>query len=251
MLLIDVHAHIDFSEFDTDRKRVLEQCREAGVKVIVNNGVDHKTNRLTQTLAKTYDLIKPAYGFYPTHVEEEGLEAVKAELAWIREQQPFALGEIGLDFKEMPGRVIKKEVQQSAFREFIRLGKSLGIPLIIHSRKAEKEVLDLLEEEHAEKVVLHCFLGKKKLVERARDLGFTFSVPVSVVKLEQLQWLVTHVPMKQLLTETDSPYLGPVAGERNSPLNVHQSIEKMASLLGMTPKDVANAVFMNYQQLFL
>lgn len=254
MLLVDVHAHIDFPEYDDDREDVLRQCEKAGVKAIVDNGVDVATNRKVLELSKKYPLIKPAFGFYPVHVAEVGIDAVKEELAWIESQKPFALGEIGLDYKvgdDNPHGSVHKEAQQEAFRLFIRLGKKLGVPLLIHSRKAEEDVISILEEERAEKVVMHCFMGKKKHIERARDLGYSFSVPVSVIKLEQLQWLVTNVPLKQLLTETDSPYQGINPGERNSPANIQFSVKKMAALLGMTPDEVANQVFMNYQRLFL
>lgn len=254
MLLVDVHAHLDFPDFDTDRDDVLKQCEEVGIKVIVDNGVDVATNRKVLELSKKYSLLKPSFGFYPVHVAEVGIERVKDELSWIENNNPFALGEIGLDYKvgddDLVGN-LHKGVQREAFRLFIRLGKKLAVPLIIHSRKAEEDVISILEEENAEKVILHCFMGKKKFVERARDLGYSFSVPVSVVKLDQLQWLVKNVPLKQLLTETDAPYQGPVRGERNTPVNIQFSIKKMAGLLGMTAEDVANQLFMNYQRLFL
>lgn len=213
------------------------------------NGVNPSSNRKVLELSRKHPLIKPAFGFYPVHVAEEGLEKVRAELAWIAANKPFALGEVGLDYKEGDGG-LRGDAQREAFREFIRLGKRLGVPLIVHSRKAEHDVLDLLEEEQAEKVVMHCFMGKRRLAERARDLGCSFSIPVLVVKLEQLQWLVRHVPLKRLLLETDAPYLSP-GGGRNTPVNVRLSVEKIAELLGMTPEEVANQLFMNYQRLFL
>ncbi|MBD3209198.1 TatD family hydrolase [Candidatus Woesearchaeota archaeon] len=240
---------MDFPVFADDLDVVLCDCGEEGVTVIVANGVNPESNRKTVALAKKYSLIKPALGYYPTHVWEDGLEAVRKELFWIERQRPVALGEIGLDYKECETES-QKEMQRIIFKEFIALGKRLRVPLIIHSRKAEADVLAILEEEEAEKVILHCFMGKKKLVERARDLGYSFSIPVSVTKLDQLQWLVRHVPLRQLLTETDAPYLGPVRGERNTPANVRRSVERIASLVEMTVEDVANQLFMNYQRLF-
>ena len=254
MILVDVHAHLDFTEYDATRVDVLKASQSVGVKAVVNNGVDVATNRKTLELSKKYPLIKPAFGFYPVHVAEVGLEKVKEELKWIEQNNPFALGEIGLDYKvgdDNPHGDVHKDVQIEAFRLFINLGKKLDVPLIIHSRKAESDVLDILEEEKAKKVVLHCFMGKKKLVERARDLGYSFSVPVVVTRLEQTQWLVKNVPISQLLTETDAPYMGPVRGVANSPQHVLLAVEKIAELQGLSVEDTANHLFMNYQRLFL
>lgn len=254
MLLVDVHAHLDFDDFSSDIDAVIQRARAVGVKVIVANGVDQETNRKVLELSKKYPVIKPAFGFYPVHVAKQGIVAVKEELDWIEQHKPFALGEIGMDFKvgdDNPHGNLHKAVQEEAFRLFVRLGKKLDVPLIIHSRKAEEKVIDVLEEEKAIKVVMHCFMGKKKFVERARDLGYSFSIPVSIVKLEQLHWLVKNVPLKQLLTETDAPYQGPIRGERNEPKNISLSIQKIAELHGLSVEDAANQVFMNYQRLFL
>jgi len=252
MILVDVHAHLDFDVF-SDIDDLIKIFSEKGVKVIIVNGVHPQSNRKVQALAQKYEVLKAAYGYYPVHIAEDGIEKFKEELSWIEENKPVALGEIGLDYKvgdDNPDGDLHKEVQIEAFRLFIRLGKKLGIPLIIHSRKAEEDVLDILEEEKAKDVIMHCFMGKKKFVERARDLGYVFSIPVTVVKLEQLQWIVRHVPLSQLLTETDAPYQSPVRGERNDSSNISLSIEKIAQIKELEPEEVANNIFMNYQKLF-
>jgi TatD DNase family protein len=254
MILCDVHAHLDFPEFAGDLDEVLKDAERRGVRFIVDNGVDPEANRRILELARKHPVIRPAFGFYPVHVAEKGLPAVEEEIAWMRKHKPIAIGEVGLDYKigdDNPHGDVHKDVQREAFRRFIRLAKELDVPVIVHSRKAEDDVLDLLEEEKHNKVVLHCFMGKHAFVERAMKAGYTFSVPVSVVKLEQLQWLVKEVPLGQLLTETDAPYQGPVRGERNVPGNIELSIAKIAEIKGMEPLEVANQLYMNYQRLFL
>ena len=251
MLLFDVHAHLDFDEFKDDLSELLERCEKDGVKAIVANGIRPDSNRDVIAFANRYGIVRPALGYYPVHVWEHGLGEVRAELSRIKRYGPAALGEVGLDYKECDSDgECHADVQKQAFREFVRLGKELDIPLIVHSRKAEEDALDILEEEQASRVVLHCFMGKKRLVTRAADLGYSFSIPATVAKLEQLQWLVSNVPLRQLLTETDSPYLGPARGERNDPRNVRVVVEKVAELKGMDPTETANALFMNYQRLF-
>jgi len=253
-MYVDVHAHLDFKEFDGDRDKVIKKCQDMGVKVIVNNGVDVNTNRKVLEISKKFSIIRPSFGFYPVHVAELGIKEVKKEIEWIKKNKPIAIGEVGLDYKvgdDNPNGDLHKEVQIEAFRLFIQLSKELKIPIIVHSRKAEEDVLDILEEENATKVVLHCFMGKKKYIERATKSGFSFSIPVSAVKLEQLQWLVKHVPLPQLLTETDSPYQSPVIGERNDPSNIPKTIDKIALIKGITSEECMKIIWMNYQKMFV
>ncbi len=254
MILVDVHAHLDFPDFKDDLQELLSSLKKKGFSAIINNGTNPLTNRSTLELAKKYPIIKPSFGYYPVNVAEDGLEAVDEEIAWIKSHKPFAIGEVGLDYfvgDDNPRGDLHKEVQKEAFKKFILLAKELDIPIIIHSRKAEADVISLLEENNAKKVVLHCFMGKRKLILKAANLGYYFSLPVILIRNEQFQWLAANVPLRQLLTETDSPYLGPVKGERNDPSNIILTINKLASIQNMTPEDVANQLFMNYQRLFL
>ena len=123
-------------------------------------------------------------------------------------------------------------------------------PMIVHSRKAEQQVIDILESSKVKDVVLHCFSGKKKLVKKGVDLGYMFGVPATVVRNSQFQMNVELIPITQLLTETDAPYLSPVAGERCEPRDVLGAVKKIAELKGMDEEEVGNSVFMNYQRLF-
>ena len=122
--------------------------------------------------------------------------------------------------------------------------------MIIHSRKAEKEVLDVLEEMHAKKVILHCFTGKLKLVERAGKLGYTFSIPPIIHHAQQFQELVKKISITKLLTETDAPFLSPKKGERNEPAYVSITVQKIAEIKGMDVKEVEHSIYQNYQGLF-
>jgi len=259
MNLIDVHAHMDYEPLDQETEKIITESKEKNLKIIISNGTSPESNRNVKQLSEKYELIKPAYGYYPTHIEEDSEEQIEEELKWIEKHKPLALGEVGLDYKfdnrskKYSDEEIKqaKEKQKKYFRKIIRLSKKLNIPLIIHSRKAELDVIEILEDENAEKIVMHCFLGKKKLVKRIQDNGWTLSIPVTVLKLEQLQETVKTTPLSQLMTETDSPFLGPQAGIPNKPYNVELSIKKIAELKGMNPEETADQIFMNYQNMFL
>ena len=128
--------------------------------------------------------------------------------------------------------------------------QDLQKPLIVHTRKAEKECIDLLEKHNAEKVVLHCFNGRRTLIERAIKLGYYFSIPPIITRLQHFQMLAELVPLNQILTETDSPYLSPVQGERNEPANVLVTIKEIARIKQLSEEKVAEEIWRNSKILF-
>jgi len=255
MKYVDVHAHFDLGEYDSDLDVVLNDCKAKGVKAIIANGVHQESNRKVLALAKKYDMIKPALGFYPVHVTEQPWEKVEFELEFIKKNKDkFAIGEVGLDYKfgdDNSNGDKFKEIQKKAFQKIIEISEKTKRPLIIHSRKAEQDVIEMLESSSLKNPVMHCFMGKKKLMQRIADNGWNFSVPVILGKLQQLQELVEYTNINQLLTETDSPYLSPVPGERNTPANVAITVKKIAEIKKFEQEEVANNIFMNYQRLFL
>jgi TatD DNase family protein len=263
MNLVDVHAHLDYPPLNENTEQVIQKAIASGVKVIISNGTSPKSNRQVLALAKRYSLVKPALGFYPTHVTECSLEEFDAELAFIREARPIALGEVGLEYKfakedgvlfsDLPASEAQElqRRQEEAFIKFIQLSNELDIPLIVHSRKAEERCIELLELHGAKKVVMHCFMGKKKLIPRIIKNGWTFSISYLVMKLEQVQYIVQVTPLRQLLTETDAPFLGPQPGVTNDSATIVLVVEKMAEIKGLTTEELTQQLFMNYQQLFL
>jgi len=134
--------------------------------------------------------------------------------------------------------------------KIIKLSKKINKPLIIHSRKAESDIIDILENSDAKKVILHCFSGKLKLIKKAAELGYYFSVPTNVVRSSQFQKLVEMVDINQLLTETDSPYLSPYKNRRNEPAFIIETIKKIAEIKNISINETANNIFMNYQKVF-
>ncbi|MBU1975536.1 MAG: TatD family hydrolase, partial [Nanoarchaeota archaeon] len=134
----------------------------------------------------------------------------------------------------------------------IELAEKKKIPLIVHSRKAELDVIEMLESSNTKKVVMHCFMGRKHLVKRIVDNGWYTSIPCIVSKLQQLQELVKQQDMSRIFTETDAPYMSPYKDiRRNEPPFVVEGIKKIAALKGMDAEEVANNVFKNYQDVFL
>ena len=123
--------------------------------------------------------------------------------------------------------------------------------LVVHSRKAEIDAIDILERTGMKKVIMHCFNGRKSLIKRCVELGWFFSIPPIITRLDHFKMLVELVPLGQLLTETDAPYLSPVAGERNEPANVAITIKEISKIKGISEEDVANQIFANAKKLFV
>lgn len=251
-ILIDVHAHLDWPDMLQDIDNVIQRAKEAGVKAVIANGVDRDSNRKVLELADKYDIVRPALGIYPIDaLQKEQGEAfretdINDELGFIRQQDIIAIGEVGLDLKNGQDLGMQKNI----FLKLINIAKEKDLPVIVHSRKAELECIDLLEQTGYKKVVMHCFSGRKHLIRRAAELGYYFSVPTNIVRSEHFRHLVEEVHISRLLTETDSPFLSPFPGKTNEPAFVIESLKKIAEIKGMTLDDTANNVFMNYQNLF-
>ena len=251
-MLIDSHCHLDHFFYKKDLKKVIERAKKVGIKYILTNGIDYETNLISIKLKEKYpDIIKIALGFYPPDAldieyKEEVYLGVNSKLSKKTIQDNLklieknkdniiAIGEIGLDMHN--GKNLKQQLEY--LKEMINLAIKLDKPIILHTRKAEQETLDLLEEYKnkikAEKVILHCFTAKTSLIEKAIKQGYTFSIPTNLIRSESFQSLIKLCPLNQILTETDGPYLSPYKNKdnsfnRNEPAFIIESIKTIAKL---------------------
>jgi TatD DNase family protein len=196
-------------------------------------------------------------GLYPPDnlVEEDkrgsiSREEISKAIEWITKNLKFAvaIGEIGLDFSRDN---YNQELQEWVFRQFLVLSQKNNLPVIIHSRKAEARVLEILEEYDLKKVVLHCFSGKKKLIQAAKEKKYYFSVPTNIVNSEHFRMLVSMVDISRIITETDAPYLSPDKSWPNKPSNILESLKVISEIKGMTIEETSLAIFQNFQRLYL
>jgi TatD DNase family protein len=245
-MIVDVHAHMDYDQFAKDLDEVIKDSEKNGVKLIISNGTNLKSNKKVLELSKKYDIIKPAFGLYPTEAEEMSEKEISETLSFIEKNKPVAIGEVGLDLYH--GKNLEK--QKEVLKKLIDLSKKLDIPIIVHSRKAEKETVEFLKENEAKKVILHCFCGNKELTEEAESLGYLFSIPVAIMKNKTFRKLAKRIQLKSILTETDAPFLSPYEGKRNEPSYIKESIKKIAEIKGITAEELEKIIFMNYQNLF-
>lgn len=268
-MLVDVHCHLDHHHYKDDLDKVIENARKAGVSKIITSGIDRNTCNIALAFAKKYDIVEAALGRYPEDaLDREGYYETNphAEKTTIEQDIEFmkqhknefkAIGECGIDL--FNGKIENLEMQASVFRKLIELSIELDKPIIIHSRKAERNIIEILEEYKGKinpaNVILHCFSGRKSLIKIAIQNGYKFSIPTNINRAEHFQWIVQECPIKNLLTETDAPYLSPYKNQdnsfnRNEPAYVAETIKKISELKGITAEECEKQIFMNYQNTF-
>jgi len=257
MMLVDVHSHPDFDEYAADIEEYLERQKNAGVKAIVDNGVTAKSNRRVLELARKYDIIRPSLGIYPVWAVDMSEEDFDKELEFISKQKIVAIGEVGLDYlkgDDNPHGEFHKHRMKQCFEQFIKLAENKRLPLMVHSRRAELDCIEMLESSTLknEKIIMHCFMGRKHLVKRIISNGWSLSIPCIIGRLQQLQENVMMAPINQLLTETDAPYMSPfVETKRNESMFVAETLKKIAEIKKLDAEEVSKMVFANYQRIFL
>jgi TatD DNase family protein len=257
-MLVDSHAHIDGEEFDADRDEVVARSREAGVRAILNVGTgDPHGGNFERALkvAQTYEDVYFAVGVHPHDAKlyDDAAEQYVADLLH-GSSRTVALGEIGLDYHYDNS---PRDVQREVFARQLRLAISLSLPVIIHSREADEDTLEILRTEFAGTErggVMHCFGGGPALAEGALDLGFyiSFAGNVTFKKADALREVARTVPLDRLLVETDCPYLAPVPhrGRRNEPAYVAATALFLAELRGVSQAEFGHITSGNFSRLF-
>jgi len=253
MKFVDVHCHLDKTFFEDDVDEVLKRAKENEVRVIPA-GVDPETNKYVLELKGKYpDIIFPTIGIYPpdaltTETGEQKNYDVEEEIKFIKDniKNINGIAEVGLDFKTDSN---KKE-QEKIFRKMIEIAVKNDLPLVVHSRKAEAEVINILEEYDYRKIIMHCFGGKKSLIKKIRENQWYLSIPTTVVRDEHFKRIVKETPMNLLLTETDSPFLSPFKDKKNEPTFVIESVKKISEIKKLPLVDVANILYRNANYLF-
>ena len=250
MLLVDVHAHLEHKHFENQLDETIERAKKAGVKVIINNGLNVDSNRKTLEMAKKYDIIKASLGFYPLDAIKLNDEEIEEEITFIEKNKSkiIAIGEIGLDYYFKKDTI---ERQKVIFAKFLDLAKRLDKPVIVHSREAEETVIEMMEEHGIKKAVMHCFTGKLELAKKCEENGWMLSIPCVLIRNWNFKKIVKEVNISNLLTETDCPYMPCVAKTFSEPAHVITTVEEIAKIKGMDKEEVANNIFMNYQKMFL
>ncbi len=251
-MFIDTHSHIHFEQFEDDRESVLQRAINNKVHSIIDIGTDVDTSQQAIALAENYAIVHAAVGIHPNDSDTGSNSNLKKIEELSAHEKVVAIGEVGLDYYRM---YVSKETQQDVFRKQIKLAKKLHLPIIVHNRDAHDDILQILKEEKAGSfgVVLHSFTGTNAFLEKALEENFYISFTgVVTFKNTNFIHLIDRVPLKQLLLETDSPFLtpAPFRGKRNEPSYIKHIAEKIAKIKGLSIEDLAAITSDNAVNLF-
>ena len=251
--MIDSHCHLDHEPLFSDLSNVIERSKEVGIKKLLTICTKFESFIKIKKLVNKDDII---YGTYGIHTHEAKNDKVTTELI-IQEikanKKIIGIGETGLDFYY---NLSDKKDQIKSFEEHIKASIELKIPLIIHSRNAENEMLEVFDEykKYNLKILMHCFTGSKKFAERLLDLNAYFSASgiITFKNSTDLQETFKSIPLEKTLIETDSPYLAPVPnrGKKNEPSFVKYTAEKLADIKQIPLSDLIKNTTSNFNRLF-
>jgi TatD DNase family protein len=257
MIFVDSHCHIDGEQFDGDRDEIVRRANDAGVKMMLTVGTgnphDGEIERAVK-IAEKYENVFASVGVHPHDAKlyDDAAERRLIELA--KREKTIAWGEIGLDYyyDHSP-----REMQREVFRRQIKTAKELDLPVIIHSREADDETVEILSDEYktlGRGGVMHCFGGTKEMAQSMLDVGFyiSFAGNVTFKKAENLREAARIVPLDKLLIETDCPFLAPVPnrGKRNEPSFVVHTARFLADFYGIALETLAEQTTSNFTALF-
>jgi TatD DNase family protein len=251
--VIDTHTHLDLKDFNQDRRKVIESALSNGVEKIINVGFDLKSSRKSIQLTEEFEQIYAAVGFHPHDAKDLNAKSLKKIEELANHPKVVAIGEIGLDFYR---NLSSREDQIKAFKEQIELARNMNLPIMVHSRDAHDQVLEILKDTNACQVggVLHSFTGNADHAKLAQDMGFYFGFNGMLTYKESKTVQVARgVPIDSILIETDCPYLPPAPhrGKRNQPAYVRYVLEKLTDLFSpLTFEDLNRITSLNANQLF-
>ena len=251
-MLVDSHCHLDFPDLADNLEPILERMSSNGVQAALCVSVTLEDFPRVRNLAHTHGHLWASVGVHPDYpdITEPTVDEL-VELA--NDQRIVAIGETGLDYFRSTGDL---QWQRDRFRTHIRAANRCELPLIIHTRAAAQDTIQIMREEGADRCggVMHCFTESWETASAALDLGFyiSFSGIVTFKNAADLREVAMKVPMERLLVETDSPYLAPVPhrGKTNEPGFVRHVAEKIAELRGLSVEQVAEQTTANFYQLF-
>lgn len=252
-LIFDTHAHYDDEAFDADREELLKSLPERGIEAAVNVGASLSSCRSTLDLIEKWPFLYGAVGVHPN----ETAELTEKDMDWLKTvsagKKVVAIGEIGLDYYwDEPER----ELQKKWFVRQLELSKEVDLPVIIHSRDAAKDTLDIMKTEHngATGGVIHCFSYGVEIAREYLDMGYYLGIGgvLTFNNAKKLKEVALYAPLSQLVLETDCPYLAPVPnrGKRNSSLNLPYVVEALAELKGITKEQVIEETNRNAGRLY-
>ena len=249
--VIDTHCHLDMKEFDPDRKEVIERARAAGIEAMITIGSDLKGTVSAMKISSQYDFIYASIGIHPHDAKDFNDDIYRQLKEWANAIRVVAIGETGLDYHYDHS---PRQVQRDVFEKHLRLAEETGLPVIVHSREAQKDTIEILGRSGINRGVMHCFSGDMEMAEQLMSMGFYISVagPVTFKKTRELKEIAGSIPDDYLMVETDAPYLSPepFRGRRNEPAFIIETLKQIADLRKVSLEDMARITSLNAKRLF-
>ena len=249
--IIDTHAHYDDEAFEDDRDELLKSFEANDIKRVVNIGASMESSRSSLELTRKYPFVYAAIGIHPSSSEELDEESILILKDMLSDEKVVAVGEIGLDYYyDEPSR----DIQRKCFIAQLDLAKRHVLPVVIHSRDAAKDTLDILKEYKGVKGVIHCYSYSQELAKEFIKLGYVLGIGgVSTFKnAKKLEDTIKDISFKDFVLETDCPYLSPVPnrGKRNSSLNLTYIIDRISEIKGVSRDFIIEQSFENARRLY-
>jgi len=236
--MIDAHAHFEF--YKKDAPKVIEECRKE-LRAVVDSITEYRKAHVW----KSWELLKPYFGFvvptlgyHPNEARRGNWEKVKRVEDFIREhsKEIVAIGEIGLDYHYAENEA-QRENQRAIFRHFLELAVELNLPVVIHAREAEKEAYELVQKAGV-RAYFHSYAGSVELAKEIVENSHVIGINTGIVFIPEVKAVAEAIDVDNLLVETDSPYMSPFKGQRNTPCNVKVAVEWIARLQGLNFEEV-------------
>jgi len=250
MRLIDTHTHLDSRQYANELEQILQRATAAGVVKMVNIGFNLKSSRFSVELASKQSQIYAAVGYHPHDAKSYTEEIEKELIALLQQPKVVALGEIGLDYNR---DFSPREVQRQVFKKQLGLAREYNLPVIVHTRDATEDTMQILKREGNSCGIMHCFSGSWETAKEVLRLGLHISVagPVTFPNARKLHEVASNIPLDYLLLETDCPWLAPqeYRGKRNEPAYVRDIAYMVAALRGLDAETLAEATSTNAEAL--
>jgi TatD DNase family protein len=270
---IDVHGHMNFSAYETDREEVIKRAKDAGV-VMISVGTQFDTSKMALDLAHSHENMYAVVGLHPIHssnsyhdVQELGegnreftsrgeTASVDAYLEMAKDPKTVAIGECGLDYYRLDVDMVEKQIQ--AFETMIDLGNEVDKPLMLHVRNGKNgksayaDAYEMLRNRSKVSANLHFFAGDISQAKLFLDLGYSFSFNGVVTFARNYDEVIKYLPADRIMSETDCPYLSPVPlrGKRNEPVNVIEIVKKIAEIRSVSEDLMAKQILLNAEKFF-
>ena len=254
MRLVDSHCHLDDEQFDADREATIERARAAGVETMmaIGTGDGPPDLEVAVRLAERYSFVHATVGVHPHYAGKASEETIIRLRELAQHPKVLAIGEIGLDYHY---NFSPREVQRAVFERQLAIAAEAGKPVVIHTREAWEDTLEVLRSRWQGGGIMHCFTGDEQQARQALDLGFhlAFGGVLTFPKSDAVRQAARITPADRLLVETDCPYLAPVPrrGKRNEPAYLVDTVRRLAEVRGVAPEEIAEQTTGNFERLCL